>query len=185
MSRVALVRHGETDWNSAGRLQGRSDVPLNATGRRQAAELAPLLAGGSWLVVLSSPLVRATETATILAAAAGLPTGAPVPDLVERSYGQAEGLTAAEAEQRWPGGGWPGLEDLDALAERGAGALERLREDLAPADLAVVAHGALIRAAAGRLCGVPVPRILNGTCTLLEHDGTGWSLRGVNLTTAA
>ena len=185
MSRIALVRHGETDWNRDGRLQGRADVPLNDTGRRQAAELAPLLAGGSWVVVLSSPLVRATETAEILAAAAGLSTGAPVADLVERSYGEAEGLTAAEAERRWPDGAWPGLEGLDALAERGVTALERLAEALAPADLAVVAHGALIRAVASRLGGVPVPRILNGACTLLEHDGRAWVLRGANLTTAA
>jgi len=185
VSRIALVRHGETSWNRDGRLQGRADVPLNDTGRRQAAELAPLLAGGPWLVVVSSPLVRAVETAQILAAAAGLPTGAPVDDLVERSYGEAEGLTAAEAEQRWPDGAWPGLEDLDALAARGAAALERLVDSLAPADVAVVAHGALIRAAASRLCGVPVPRILNGSCTVLEHDGSTWLLRGVNLTTAA
>lgn len=185
MSRIALVRHGETDWNRDGRLQGRSDVPLNDTGRRQAAELAPLLSGGPWIVVLSSPLVRATETARILAAAAGLSTGAPVPDLVERGYGDAEGLTLAEAERRWPDGAWPGLEDLDAVAERGAAALERLADALAPADVAVVAHGALIRAAASRLCGVEVPRILNGACTLLEREGSGWLLRGVNLTTAA
>ena len=90
---IALVRHGQTAWNFERRLQGTTDIPLNDTGREQAATVAPRLTG-TWDVVVSSPLGRARETAQIIADALGLELGGTYPDVVERHYGDAEGATA-------------------------------------------------------------------------------------------
>lgn len=100
MVRLLLVRHGETAWNRAGRYQGQSDVPLNATGRRQAAALAAQLRSEPLAAVYASTLRRAYETAAPIAAAHGL---AVVRDarLNEIHQGAWEGLRPAEIARRW------------------------------------------------------------------------------------
>ncbi len=106
------VRHGETDWNREGRLQGRRDVPLNATGRRQAAACGPILDhligrdGGraAGYAYVSSPLVRARETMELMRAALGLDRQAYLidPRLTEISFGRWEGFTLAEIGAKQP-----------------------------------------------------------------------------------
>lgn len=100
-TRILLVRHGETDWNAAGRIQGHSDTPLNAAGRLQARRAAQRLAREPIRALYSSDLARAFETATII----GVPLGLTVvasPQLRERRYGEWEGLTAAEIQAHYP-----------------------------------------------------------------------------------
>jgi len=99
---LLLVRHGHTEWSRCGRYQGRSDLPLVAQGREQARQLGQRLKGLGVASVVASPLLRASETAAIVAEALGL--GAPVIDarLGEMAYGQWEGLTQAEIRLRWP-----------------------------------------------------------------------------------
>jgi broad specificity phosphatase PhoE len=107
------VRHGETDFNVEGRLQGRHDTELNANGRRQAAECGDLLRdlfardghAAADLAYVSSPLKRARETMEILRATLGLDPNAYAVDerLMEISYGEWEGLTLPEIEARMPG----------------------------------------------------------------------------------
>ncbi|MGE7057422.1 histidine phosphatase family protein, partial [Paenibacillus glucanolyticus] len=63
---IGLIRHVITDWNVQDRVQGRSDIPLNAEGRRQAESLAERIKGDSWDVIITSPLIRARETAQII-----------------------------------------------------------------------------------------------------------------------
>lgn len=169
---IAVVRHGETGWNIGRRIQGRSEVPLNARGRAQARETAEILREvGAWNRVVASPLGRAAETGRIIADALGLPDPDRAMDLIERDFGAAEGLPVAEAEQRWPALAIPGAESPAALARRGAAALSRLREE-APGSIAI-AHGALMRAALAELSGAPVPRILNGEAWLVLPVGGG------------
>lgn len=173
---IALVRHGETDWNLAGRIQGRTEVPLNETGRAQAAATALDLAAagvglGGWTGIRASPLGRAIETAEIIAA--GLSLAQPHIDdaFWERDFGPAEGVIVAEAQRTWPGLDVPGAEPLDALAERTANALTRVLSE-APGSI-VVAHGAMLRTGLGHLTGSAMPRILNGEVWLLHSTGSG------------
>ena len=98
---IVLWRHGQTDFNAAGRLQGQSDIELNETGERQAVEAAPHIARLSPTRIISSPLQRAMRTAEVLADLSGLPVE-PDERLQERSFGLWEGLTQEEIEEGWP-----------------------------------------------------------------------------------
>ena len=100
-TRILLVRHGETDWNATGRIQGHSDTPLNAAGRLQARRAAQRLAREPVRALYSSDLARAFETAIIIGAPLGL-TVVASRQLRERQYGEWEGLTAAEIQARYP-----------------------------------------------------------------------------------
>jgi probable phosphoglycerate mutase len=101
VTRILLVRHGETDWNAAGRIQGHSDTPLNAAGHEQARRVARRLAREPVQALYSSDLARASQTATAIGHTLGLPV-VTSPRLRERQYGVWEGLTAAEIQARFP-----------------------------------------------------------------------------------
>ncbi|WP_029149690.1 histidine phosphatase family protein [Microbacterium indicum] len=144
MTVIALVRHGETEWNRLGKVQGSSDIPLNDTGRAQAAGAAAALRGGEYELLVASPLSRARETAEIIGSALGL--GAPelVPDLRERGYGDAEGMAVGEWTALWPGGAVPGIEPREDVVARSARALHEIAERAGERPVIAVAHGAVI-----------------------------------------
>ena len=158
MTTLILVRHGETDWNAERRIQGSTDIPLNDTGRAQAKDLADRLrdelAGHSPVVVSSSDLSRAAETARIIAAGLGVGEPRGYRQLRERSYGIAEGARVDEFRARW--GEWaqaevPEAETWPEVRRRALAGLRRAvrdaRRETAPQapTLVVVSHGALIR----------------------------------------
>jgi uncharacterized phosphatase len=178
--RIALTRHGQTDWNAAGQLQGSSDVPLNDTGRAQAAESVQRFSPDEWEAVVTSPLSRASETGAILAAGLGIPLGGTYEELRERHYGQAEGLTDGEAALRWPDGEFPELEPRPSVAARGLAALDRIAADLPGSSVIVVAHGTLIREILRRMTDAPIPPILNAATSLVERTADGWRVLTVN-----
>jgi uncharacterized phosphatase len=150
---VCLVRHGETDWNREGRLQGREDIALNARGREQAGLAAAFLAQRHWDLVVSSPLARAAETASIIARHLGLEHVVSMDEFVERDYGAAAGLTLAERKDRFPGDAWPGLEERSAVAARCLAGLRALVRTYPGHDIVVVSHGAAINAILAALSG--------------------------------
>lgn len=96
---ICLVRHGETDWNLAGRMQGRDNIPMNDTGRAQGRATAEAFAtvrsarGDLWEKVYASPLDRAVETGTFLSDALGLSAPETTPDLLERDFGKYSGYS--------------------------------------------------------------------------------------------
>ncbi len=173
---VLLARHGETDDNAAGRLQGHRDVPLNARGREQAAELARGVAAEGVASLWSSPLSRARETAEVVGAALGL--GAPRldPRLMEVDVGDWAGRRMQDVREhepelvaRWrardPAFRFPGGESIAEHVARVAAALADVRAAGALPAL-VVCHGGTIRAA---LAGeARAPRIANASVHRLE-----------------
>lgn len=177
---VAFIRHGQTDWNRDGLLQGSSDIPLNDTGREQAQDALMTLRSLPWDAVVSSPLLRARETATIIADGLGIPLGAAYPGLVERDYGQLEGTSSAAAIERWPTRDYPGAETLAAVAARGAAALDLVAADFPDGSVLVVCHGTIIRYTLARLAGRPVPGIDNGSVSMVRGAPGAWEVATVN-----
>ncbi|KAA0022505.1 histidine phosphatase family protein [Antrihabitans cavernicola] len=186
MTHFALVRHGETDWNLHGRLQGSSDIPLNDTGRGQAREAAHELAGRTWDLLVSSPLSRAAETADIIGEHIGVERTATYPALAERHYGAAEGLTDYEAYYEWPHGMYPGLEARADVAERGLATLLKLHREHSDSDVIVVSHGGVIRAILDVVLRTRrSPRILNAGVSTVSIDADEWwrvhSINGIDV----
>lgn len=149
-----LVRHGETAWNAEGRMQGSSDVPLNATGRGQAQAAARFLADRSIGAVIASDLSRARETAAAVAERHGLAVVTD-PALQERGFGVIEGRLhddgAAEYGERWEellrsdDGAFPGGESTRQHYERVAQFMDRLLADPPAQEIALVSHGGTVR----------------------------------------
>ena len=147
MTELYLVRHGETDWNRQRRIQGLTDIPLNDTGRAQARATGMLLARRNWDAVYASPLSRARETAEIIAEELELPEPGLLDAMVERNYGEAEGLDWMQVESRFPdGSAVPGRESREQVGARVVPALIRLAEERPGESLVIVSHGGAIRA---------------------------------------
>lgn len=151
---LTLVRHGDTEWSLSGRHTGWTDIPLVESGRRQAAQLGSRLRGRSFGLVLSSPLSRALETCRL----AGLGnTVTTDPDLREWNYGDLEGLTSDEIRQSMPGwtiwsGPVPGGESADEVGQRADRVIARALAS--GGDVAIFAHGHLLRVLAARWLGL-------------------------------
>lgn len=187
MTHLILIRHGETDWNRARRIQGATDIPLNDTGRAQARDaglaLGDRLQAETPLVLVSSDLQRAAETADIIGAILGRPVTGRYPELRERSYGEAEGVSIDELAERWgrgPDVRVPGAETREQLRERALRALARVIDDASTAEeppvVVAVAHGALIREVLAFATDEQLPadgdRLGNGSAQEFSwHDG--------------
>lgn len=171
MTILTLVRHGETDWNRDGRIQGSTDIPLNDTGREQAraagAAFREAIDPDAEVVVASSDLLRAAETADLIAAELSVGTPTRYRGLRERAYGEVEGMTTAEFRRTW--GDWhatevPGAESAVALRSRALSTLRRVVAEARRATspraptLIVVTHGALIREVIKHATGGELPR---------------------------
>jgi broad specificity phosphatase PhoE len=152
--RCVLVRHGETEWSLDGRHTGRTDLPLLPEGVEQAKALRFLLSGRTFAAVLTSPLVRARQTAEL----AGLGAGAVIdPDLAEWDYGTYEGVTTDQIRREHPGwelftDGVPDGESVEDVAARVDRVIARVRAT--PGDVACVAHSHVLRVLAARWIGL-------------------------------
>lgn len=165
---LALVRHGQTAWNEAGRLQGSSDIPLDATGREQAAKGGAELAGRRWDVLVSSPLDRAVESAQIIGHRIGLEPVKSIAGLRERDYGPLEGQYLYGLSEPEYNRLHAGAEPEDEVAERGLEALRHVLDDYPEQRIIVVAHGTLIRLTMSALLGQPHPRLAN--CEVVDVE---------------
>lgn len=151
---VFLVRHGETEWSLSGRHTGVTDIPLTEGGRRVAKQLAPLLSGVDFELVLVSPLQRARQTCEL----AGLGEHARVDqDLMEWNYGEYEGLTPEQIHRRTPdwmifADGCPGGETPDEVGARVDRLIAKVRA--VTGRVALFAHGHVFRVFAARWIGL-------------------------------
>ncbi len=151
VTRIILVRHGQTAWNRDERIRGRSDIPLDETGLEQARATARYIAA-RWplTAVYASPLQRAMDTARAIAAAQGL-EAQPLDGLLDLSFGEWEGLPIPEVQTRYPDlwQAWmtaphtvhfPGGESLDDIRERSMAALRDVVGRHPGETVALVAH---------------------------------------------
>ena len=109
MTIICLVRHGETDWNAIGKLQGRTDIPLNETGIFQAEKCGEYLKESEWDFIITSPLNRAKQTAEIIKRKIDVPL-LEMDHFVERHFGEAEGMTLQEISAAFPDKMYPNQE---------------------------------------------------------------------------
>jgi alpha-ribazole phosphatase len=155
MLRLVLARHGQTDWNTQRRYQGQTDIPLNETGRQQAAALARGLAGTDLDAIYASSLRRATATAQAIAQPRGQPV-LPEPRLREMSFGRWGGLTFSEIQEREPErlAAWladpmhvspPEGETLAQVTARVQSALDDVLQTHPQGTVLWVAHGGVLR----------------------------------------
>lgn len=187
MGELILLRHGETEWSRTGRHTGRTDVALTPRGERQAKALAPALAGRDIVRTLVSPAGRARRTAEL----AGLAHAEADDRLWEWDYGAYEGRTTADIQKERPGwylwtDGVPDGETAEEVGARADAVLARALPYLAEGDVALVAHGHLLRALTARRLGLPARdgRLFGlgtGTVSTLgtEHDRpviTSWNV---------
>jgi broad specificity phosphatase PhoE len=165
---LLLVRHGETDWNASGRLQGHTDRPLNDFGRRQATELADRLAESGVAAVYTSDLARAKETAEIVGERLKL-TVVIDPDLRERHWGSWEGLTPSERD----GIPFEG-ETPEDHRERTLAAVSRIAERHPAERVLVVTHGGSMRRIQAAVLGVALPVVANCEVWTCGREGGAW-----------
>lgn len=188
MTRILLVRHGESEWNAAGRWQGQADPPLTELGRRQAKAAAATI--GVVDLVATSDLQRAQATAEIIAGELGVGPVLVDPDLRERDAGAWSGLTRAEIHERWPGylsddpvvrgapdpterPRPPGWEADEHLLARALDAVHRLALAVGSGSVLAVTHGGLVYAIEAHV-GEPWVRLANlqGRWVRVAADGT-------------
>lgn len=156
-----LVRHGQTDWNAQKRLQGSADIPLNDTGRREAAHLSEKLRELTFEACFSSDLQRASETAQILSATHSLNVGLD-PRLRERSFGLFEGLFASELtaslkENHYP----PSVENDEAVQKRVFHSLNEIADRCPGSTVLIVTHGGVIKSLLAHLIPIDCSSLLN------------------------
>ncbi|PYE51323.1 histidine phosphatase family protein [Paenibacillus barcinonensis] len=178
--RIGLVRHGLTDWNAAGRIQGQTDIPLNREGRMQAERLGSRLQSEDyhWDHIITSGLSRAQETGEILSSLLQVPMLEPDGRLKERGFGQIEGLTAEERVKRF-GESWDtldlGQERIADIQARAMAFLHDLWSSHGQENVLIVTHGALLANLLTALFQDKyTERIGNLSLTILEQKVDEW-----------
>ena len=186
---ICIIRHGETDWNKRGILQGWLDVPINAQGREQAQQMALGLYEAGIDVVWSSPLARALETAKIVAATLQIPQPSVNDGLKERNFGAIQGipkdelaeLNPAQLEQilrRNPAAQFVGGESMDEFADRVLGAISSIGKCNLGKRVLLVTHGWGLDVVTRHVCGFPRDAVLpvkpkNGDSVWVKVNASG------------
>jgi len=170
---ICLIRHGETDWNAIGRLQGREDIPLNPNGKLQAEQCGVALSKRKWKAIFTSPLLRARQTADIIAGVLKIDEIYEDFDLVERDYGKASGLIESERIKLFPDGNYEGMEDWELMRDRVYGAVLRSADKVHPENIIIVSHGSAINSVLAELSnhsiGTGKTRLKNACINVFDY----------------
>ena len=177
---LGLLRHGQTDWNIDLRLQGSTDIPLNDTGRAQARFAASSLNREDWDVIIASPLSRAKDTADIVALELGMNV-VVVQELIERSFGVAEGLDHASWRKLYESHEViEGLESLEDLRTRTVQLLDLIANEYSGQRVLAVSHGAFIRKVLNIVTNGELPRegerLSNASLNRFMHADGSWTI---------
>ena len=191
---ICLVRHGETDWNLAGRMQGRDNIQMNDTGRAQAKECADAFGevkrayGAFWEKVYASPLDRAVETGAFISRALGLDDPERTADLIERDFGKYSGYSyydyavATHAPDIFD---WSQLEDTESIRGRLYAFARRVHESAPGSRVIGITHGGVIKTLAKteeHAPGVGYSEGVHNCCiNLYSFDGEKLRLEAFNM----
>lgn len=183
MTIVCLVRHGETDWNAQGKIQGKTDIPLNGAGVQQAAQCGAYLSASDWDLIITSPLKRARRTAEVINETLALPL-IEMEEFAEKHFGDAEGLTYEERALTFPDRCYPNQEDNKLFAERLATGLKIINDRYKEQRVLLISHGGVINAILGELSdgeiGSGKTRLLNACLSHIHFDEANWIIRNYN-----
>jgi len=179
MTRLGIIRHGRTIWNSEGRAQGASDIPLDEEGVSGARKLAERLSGEPWHAVYASQLQRARHTAEIVGERIGVMPVHLDHRLREVGGGQIDGTTEEERVQRW-GVNWRaldlGIEPAESVYARAQSILNEIAQMHVNQNVLIVTHGSFIR----KLMEMLDPQFhvpeypKNTSFTLIAQTQVGW-----------
>lgn len=181
-----LLRHGQTDWNINFLLQGVTDIPMNETGIEQIKLAAKAIRAEEWDLVLTSPLSRARQTAEIIASHVGFPEIVEQELLIERSFGEAEGLSHEQWRAKYANlDEIPGGESRTQLQERSKLLLNTMSKNFAGKRVLAISHGALIRSLLAEVSNNELPRdgerLGNASLNVVEHSSNIWKVRKYSL----
>lgn len=184
MTAICLVRHGETEWNAIGRLQGREDIPLNGKGKEQAKIVGQYLQNSGFAALYTSPLARAKETARIVNRYIGELPIFESSAFIEKDYGRASGMTVQERDSHFPDGNIPGQEPFDHIKKRVMSGLGNVREQYPNDRILLVAHGGLINVilavlSKGRI-GAGRTKLFNTCISDIISNGDSWKIEDYN-----
>ncbi|MFD0711173.1 histidine phosphatase family protein [Paenibacillus sp. GCM10027626] len=180
--RIGLIRHGRTDWNALGKIQGQTNISLNEEGRRQAEALAERLYREKdeqkWDAIVSSDLSRAAQTAEIIANRLEIPLLPAEARLRERNFGIVEGTTEEERLSRW-GKDWRqadvGQETDGQLRTRALSFINELAERYPQQNILVVTHGSLLAQLLKGMCeSLENKPIVNMAFSIMRQGDDGW-----------
>lgn len=180
MTEIAIIRHGTTSWNKAGRLQGYSDIPLDEEGIQQALKLGQRLSGENWDLVFSSHLIRARQTAAIIAQELNIESVFEDKRIGEAGGGLIEGTTEEERQEKW-GINWKqldlGMESGESVVQRGRSFLEETVAENRGKKIILVTHGSFIRQMLDAIVPTmhPTPAMKNTSFTRLLFANDNWN----------
>ncbi|MGP4063407.1 histidine phosphatase family protein [Oceanobacillus sp. M65] len=183
MTTICLIRHGETDWNLKGKLQGSTDIPLNETGIRQAKKSAVYLNAEDYDVMVASPMKRAKRTAEIINASLQLPYE-EMSSFAECSFGDAEGLTMEERTTQYPDKAYPNREEPEDFIKRVMSGVDDVLKKYPDKRVLIVAHGAVINAilatVSGGEIGAGKTRLMNACINNIHYKQEQWEVLNYN-----
>jgi uncharacterized phosphatase len=174
--KTCLIRHGETDWNSLGKYQGRENIPLNEIGIKQMEETAQYLNQIHWDKIITSPLQRAKASAEIISKSLGIENSIEEIDFVERDYGKISGMTMEEANNKFQDGKYNenDIEPYKILKRRSYNALMKWIKEFKGSNIIIVSHGAVINSILSKISkgkiGTGKTKLKNACMTLLEIE---------------
>ncbi|HHT97213.1 MAG TPA: histidine phosphatase family protein [Clostridiales bacterium] len=183
--KIYMIRHGETDWNVEGRLQGREDIPLNQRGILQAENCGQAFLEDKIKAIITSPLSRAKDTADIIAKLNNIEEVITDERLIERDFGKLSGMTYDKKKQYDTFGTEQSIEPWDELCNRFINAMKEYALKYNDADIIMVSHGGSINAVISYLTngemGTGKTRLKNTCINIITYKDERFTLEKFNL----
>ncbi|MFD1040400.1 histidine phosphatase family protein [Virgibacillus byunsanensis] len=186
MTTICLIRHGETEWNAQGKIQGRTNTSLNTRGIQQAEECRDFVKDSTWDIIITSPLKRAMQTAQIINKSLNVPL-IEMEDFKERSFGDAEGMTLKERMSVYPNKVYPNEEKMGSLNKRVMAGIQKINQQYGQSKVLLVAHGAVISSILSNLSegeiGTGKTKLINACISNIHFHDDQWQVRDYNQVT--